>query len=61
MSVSVATTKEQRQVRLDICAKCEHKIVYLAIEACGLCKCPLGGKTLLSHAKCPAAKWPTLV
>jgi hypothetical protein len=61
MSFSVATTKEQRQVRLDICVECEHKIVYLAIEACGLCNCPLGGKTLLTHAKCPANKWPVLV
>jgi hypothetical protein len=58
--ISVVTTPAQRKERLDICEKCEHKIVFMNIEACGLCKCPLGGKTTLKGAKCPADKWPVL-
>jgi hypothetical protein len=58
--MAIITTPQQKQERLDICAKCEHKIVYMSIDACGLCKCPLGGKTTLGYAKCPANKWPII-
>lgn len=56
----IITTKEQKAVRLAICSQCEWKIVSYGMDVCGKCKCPLGGKTTLAQAKCPASKWPVI-
>lgn len=49
--------KDLAALRLDICNSCEHKQV-IAFARCGLCGCPLHGKT---HSPvqnaCPAGKW----
>jgi hypothetical protein len=58
--MSIITTPKQKQDRLDICNKCEYKITYMSIDACGKCNCPLGGKTTLAYANCPDNRWPIL-
>jgi hypothetical protein len=49
--------KELASLRMDICNGCEHKQV-IAIIRCGLCGCPLAGKTYSPvQNACPAGKW----
>jgi hypothetical protein len=58
--MNIITTKEQRAQRLDLCKECPEKVVLFGGDVCGLCHCPLAGKTILINAKCPAGKWPVL-
>lgn len=47
-----------RAARSALCAKCEFKKASVfGVEVCGVCGCPLVGKTSLQHATCPKGKW----
>lgn len=52
-------TKELAKERMKVCQTCEHKKVsdLLNVEVCGLCHCPLLGKTHSPLNGCPAKKW----
>jgi hypothetical protein len=58
--MNIITTKAQREARLAICEVCPEMVVRFGSNTCGLCKCPLAGKTILANAKCPAGKWEVL-
>lgn len=57
MLQQIIVTKEQKQKRNEICDGCDKKIVFMQVAACGVCNCPLSGKTTLTHSKCPLGKW----
>jgi hypothetical protein len=58
--MNIITTKVQREKRLETCKECPDKVVRFGSDVCGLCNCPLAGKSILIAAKCPAGKWELL-
>jgi len=49
--------KQLASLRMNICNSCEHKKT-LVFDSCGLCGCPLAGKTYSQEQNaCPAGKW----
>ena len=58
--MNIITTKAQREARLAVCQACPDKELLFGRDVCGLCHCPLAGKTVLINAKCPAGKWAVL-
>jgi hypothetical protein len=43
--------------RLVICNECEHKTLLLGVNVCGICHCPILGKTHSPMNTCPKQKW----
>lgn len=43
--------------RKEICNQCPHKTTMLSIEVCGICHCPLLGKTHSPENSCPEKNW----
>lgn len=50
--------KALAEQRIDICNTCEFKAEQIGIPVCGVCHCPLLGKTHSPENSCPKEKWP---
>lgn len=46
-------TKQLIEKRVAICMQCPHKTNAIGFLQCGLCFCPLSGKTAHPDAECP--------
>ncbi len=54
-----AKVKTLAEERMEVCKGCEHNIDQFGIRVCGLCYCPLLGKTHSPVNSCDAKKWLT--
>lgn len=54
------TSREDRKIRLAICAKCIHSTETLGMKVCGACRCPLSSKSILAQSTCPHGYWPLI-
>ena len=43
--------------RRQICEECEHKVVWVGVNACNVCGCSIWGKTMMKGQSCPEGKW----
>ena len=53
--MNLMASKEAYDLRMKICAECEHFIK--PIKVCGVCGCAMLVKARLSMTKCPRNKW----
>jgi hypothetical protein len=49
--------KSLAKERMAVCQKCPFQQVMLGVEVCGVCHCPLLGKTHSPEKSCPKSKW----
>lgn len=47
--------KQRKQLRLDICSRCEH--IDIETYTCNLCGCAMRVKTGFRDSVCPIEKW----
>lgn len=53
----ILASKQERNMRVEICMSCEDRKEVLGVSTCGLCGCPIALKTKPKNNYCDIGKW----